>query len=393
MLRVLPAVQKRVVEEGVQYGEAYVTTPLCCPSRASILTGQYAHNHGVTDNAHPEALDPSTTLVAALRAAGYRTGLFGKYLNGWPLKDAPPRFDRWAMAHQEGYYYGTHFNVNGEIRTVEEYSTDFISRRLLRFIETSEAADDRPWFAYVTPLSPHLPAAPARKYEDTWVPRFRPSPGVLEKDVSDKPPYVRRVEPPRIGWLKWIYRKMLRSLLSVNDLVRRTFQSLALHGEENTIAFFVSDNGFMLGEHHLTFKSAPYSRSVRVPMLMRWPGRVTPARVDTLVLNIDIAPTVYAATGVTPPIILDGRSLLDTPTRTYALLEGYGSSRFRVPPWRSLRAPEWQYTRYYRDDGTTSFIEYYDHEVDPWQLENQPAPPEMAPLLASVAQCAGESCP
>lgn len=405
-LSVMPQTRWWFRQHGVLYQKAHVTTPLCCPSRASILTARYAHNHGVETNHSADALDFASTLPRYMREAGYTTAYVGKFLNGW--ESDPPYFDRWATLDSpfsgDGYT-DVPFNVNGVSKTVERYSTDYIRDWAVRFIEGAEEQDDRPWFLMVAPIAPHLPATPAEKFEDAPLPKWNPSPAVLEKDRSDKPPHVRESSVTLAG-MTTVRRSQLRTLMSVDLLVDRLMRTLGSLGERgDTLAFYISDNGFLWGDHGVRGKRYPYSFSRRVPMLARWPGHLAPGTVDgRLAANIDIPATILDAAAVTPGGVIDGRSLLDPEQRDRLFLEYAADPDAAVPAWRSLVTEGMHYVEHL--DGTVvTFREYYDLDKDPWQLvnlledadtTNDPPPAVVDGLAAQVeadAACAGTEGP
>lgn len=362
--------------EGVTFSQAIATTPVCCPSRASIMTGRYAHNHNVRSNAASEAdrLDQETTLQRDLRQAGYHTGIAGKYLNGWDIGRRPLHFDEFAIMRTG--YYKTRFGVGRKgrqtVKRLSGYSTNFIRRWAERFIRRREKDDSRPWMLYVTPFAPHGPSIAPPRYQDAEVPPFYPNPAMLEEDTSDKPPqYAQYVKPFDPAEHESRRARQLRSLMPVDDLVRQLTDRLEAEGETNTIVFFMSDNGYMWGEHGLVAKATAYDQSLRIPMMMRWDGRVTPATDGRLAANIDVAPTVYEATGVAPGHTLDGRSLLQQWDRDAILAEVYGAISRPELRWAALIGHEYGYVEYYGGDETVPvFREYYDRTNDPWQLDN-----------------------
>jgi arylsulfatase A-like enzyme len=389
---------------GTSFLEAYATTPLCCPSRASIFTGRYVHNHKVKTNRDAPRLDMSTTLHSLLQNAGYRTALFGKFLNGWDMaNNDPPFFDEWASFAAHGdRYYDSLYNVNGRLRTLDGYSTDVIAQRAVRFLSESEDDDRRPWLMYVTPVAPHFPYLVERDHRDAQLPEWRPNPAVTEANRSDKPQFVQeRVTDLSVA--EHIRSRQLRTLLSVDELVDKVMDKLdALDEDRNTLAFYMSDNGYLWGEHGLTQTSAKrtaYTASVRIPLLVRWPGKVADRfESRALVATVDVAPTVLQAAGVAPAP-LDGRSLLAPGERDRILLEYWADIANPTPEWASLRTPTRQYTEYYGDDKqTVVFRELYDLEADPWQLHNLLATAhvdvtQLEAQLAADRRCAGATCP
>ncbi|HET7482656.1 MAG TPA: sulfatase-like hydrolase/transferase, partial [Actinomycetota bacterium] len=282
-LGVMDATRATFETHGARFTDAYATTPLCCPSRASIFTGRYAHNHQLhTDyndssfKDHADELQQST-LQRYLHDAGYTTGVYGKYFNGWSLDENPPYFDRWGIFTKN--YYDTTVNLDGTVKTIDQYSTSFVANHGLDFIDQTESNDTQPWFLYLAPYAPHDPQTPAPKYRNIDVPKFHRNPATLEEDRRDKPDFAQQ-EPPTLKTIKTIHRRQLRTLLSVDDMVGRIFGTLRRQGEQNTLAFFIGDNGYLWGEHGLLEKDVPYTDSIRVPLMMRWPGHVTAGTVD-----------------------------------------------------------------------------------------------------------------
>lgn len=443
----MPKTLDRLVGQGVNFTNAYATTPLCCPARASIMTGQYAHNHQVTNGGWAENLNQDTTLQAYLGQAanGYRTGLFGKFLNAWDLDIDPPHWDEWAVLN-DGY---CPFIVNeqgarkryppldsgsgtppaGECAASDigrtalaPYSTDYLRDRAVEFLDDGEAsasADDQPWFMYVAPFAPHIPFTPEADYADHPIPPYTETPATFE-DASDKPPWVRdrattyekmfgsATEPGRRV-------QQLRTLKSVDDMVGTLLDELKKKGEQDTLVVFVSDNGYLWGDHGLTEKGAPYDAGAKVPLAMRYAPFTTPGKTDArLVANVDLMPTAMDVAGVSlpanPPV--DGQSLLGATTsrqRMHSEFYNHGSQDF---DWAATRVPgEYLYVETYGDDGETiTFREYYDLASDPYELDNlfggdgepgtaddlgTPAQPlaELQDQLRRDRMCEGTACP
>ena len=392
--------------QGTNFTSAYATTPLCCPSRSSIFTGRYAHNHGVRTNYTADQLDQRTTIQYYLRNSGYFTGIFGKYLN--EFRQDPPNFDRWAVPSGHQYRNST-WNVNGNATPVYEYSTDFLEAQAETFLAETEESDLQPWLMFVTPQASHKPYTAQPIYAEKRFPKWSPNPSVNEKDVSDKPKYVRRMDRIEVGTAKKIRAKQLRTLLSVDDLVNDLFASLAELGEdENTYVFFMSDNGFAWGDHRLlsagALKNTPYTSSIRVPFLMYGPGLEPNSIDDRLVANIDVAPTIMELAKVAvrtgPP--MDGRSLLGDWSREWLLLEWWEARQVTgIPPWRSLRSKTSQYIEYL-NGGEPFAREFYWLKADPFQLRNvvrdgnasnDPNFPELHERLEEYSTCSGATCP
>ncbi|MER5944792.1 sulfatase [Streptomyces sp. NPDC001904] len=366
--------------QGVRFTNGHVTTPLCAPSRSSVFSGRFAHNHGVRNNGASHALDQHTTLQRHLKEAGYRTGLFGKYLNSWDVADNPPHFEDFALL-RPSYVDGT-FNVNGTVQTVPGYTTTVVRNRTLAFLEKSRT-DDRPWFAYVTPYASHGPRTPEPKYAGTDVPAWDGRPSVPEDDRSDKPPYVRNATQTLADGRR-VRAEQLRTLRSVDDAVQAFHDKLAALGQlDNTLVIYIGDNGFNWADHGLTGKGVPYRPAHEVPFYLSWPGGGLGGGTtdNRIVANIDIAPTVLDAAGITPDTPHDGRSLLSGYSRDHLLVEwwkqGTGAGQ---RTWSSYVSKDRQYTEYYdlhtdasgtvTGTGQVGFREYYDLQADPYQLKN-----------------------
>lgn len=394
---------------GRAYPNHFVTTPMCCPSRASIMTGRYAHNHNVHHNGVGDDFPITETLQAKLQAAGYRTGMFGKYLNRWPQSVSPPNFDSFAMSNFG--YLDRSWNVNGTVSVIEGYNTDIVGDKAVDFI-ASNRGGKQPWMMFVTPFAPHSPYTPEPAYEFADVPAFTRNPAMLEADRRDKPPFIQE-QNQRYRWKGLrTRRQQYRTLRSVDDLVTRLAGELRRNEEQNTIAIYLSDNGFLWGEHGFVGKTVPYNASVNVPMYIRWPGVIEGGTVDErLVANIDIMPTLLRAVGVEPTEgeAIDGRELFDASgaqtawTRDRLLLEYWCiQPQFGCHRWASTRTLTSQFTEYYNDEGKVSFREYYDLTADPWQLTNlyrdgvAGNSPRIAPLrdqLAADRVCVSTACP
>jgi arylsulfatase A-like enzyme len=402
-MKVMPSTREFFGEGGTRFTNAYATTPLCCPARASIFTGRYAHNHGVEHNDEAEFIDQSTTLQRYLHDAGYATALAGKYFNDWPVTIDPPYFDRWSVF--KGGYYNSVFNDDGDLQFIPKYSTSYVGDQAAAFLHDFEDDDAQPWFLHVATSAPHEPFTPARRYRGAPVPNLRANPALYEKDLTDKPQFVQdaRVDLERVRERR---RHQLRTLMSVDDMVGTLATELEDLGEsDDTLAFFISDNGYLQGQHGLLRKKLPYTQSVQVPLFARWPSHILAGATDErIVANIDIAPTAMTAAGLSPDLQrpMDGRPLIGTSARPRLLLENWGSPR-RFPTWASTRTAAYQYTEYYAgDQSTVTFREYYDLQNDPWELENLLADddpsndPDVAALSRSLSldrSCSGATCP
>ncbi|WP_234390046.1 sulfatase, partial [Streptomyces sp. MMG1533] len=369
--------------QGVTFARAHANTPLCAPSRASIMSGRYAHNHGLLDTRHPARLDQRTTVQRRLQEAGYRTGLFGKYLNFWPTGEKPPYFDEWLLQEPVAYYNG-HYNDNGTVRNIPGYNTTVIKDRALAFIDDSRT-DDRPWFAYVATRSAHEVNIPEKKYARTRVPDWDGRPSVFETGKADKPPFLRTAKQS-FAQGQALRERQLRTLLSVDDAMRDFRDKLRALGQlENTLVLFTSDHGLCWGDHGWLRKSVPYRPSLEVPFHLSWPAAgLTAGADDRLTGLVDIAPTFLRAAGIAPDPAHDGHSLLDPGNdRDHLLAEWWWNRQDKKPihTWASYIGKSEQYTEYYRGrldtagrpkgSGEVVFREYYDLRADPYQLTNR----------------------
>ena len=414
-LGVMPKTRRYFQRGGRRFTRAFATTPLCCPSRTTILTGRYAHNTGVRQN-RARGIEWSTLFPRLLARAGYQTAMTGKFLNSWGPRRKPPHFQHWATLNLgRGLYVDPTFNVDGRVRREAGYSTNLIGRHATDFLRLFEQQDDAPWFLYVAPTAPHLPWTPAAKYARASVPGWGGNPAVFERDRSDKPAYVRNLEYTR-AQAERVRVGQLRALMSADDMVGRIVSKLQDLGEKrDTLAIFTSDNGYMWADHRFGGdvdsageKRAPYSASVRVPFLLRWPGIVAAGSTDgRIVGNVDIAPTVLSAAAVAPDPDkppLDGRSLLSPGGRARILLEYWKEAGQPIPTWASVRTKRYQYVEYYRGSRRI-FREYYNLKNDPWQLrnlladakrKNDPDVGMLRALLARDRKCIGTgpgACP
>lgn len=403
-MRFLPEVRRFFGRGGTRFTRGFANTPLCCPARATLMTGQYPHNHGVWSNKDWEKLDQQQTLQNDLHAAGYRTAIFGKYLNHFPVETTPPpAFERFAVFRSggtgtdSGYYSGGTWNVDGNVGTVDTYSSHFIEQQSADFIR---AESDAPWFMLVSLPAPHNPFTPEPRYASAPVGRWRGNPAVREKNRSDKPPWMSEFDAGvRRG--RTMRRKQLRALMSVDDVVGSLSSALGETGQaENTLAFFTTDNSFLWGEHGMLGKPSPYLPSIKVPFYARWPGRI-PARNSArrLVSHIDITATAYEAAGVAPEHQLDGYSLLGRHRRERLLTEMMVPAKGQtIPPWSSLLTRSGDHYVEYRSGEDLSFQELYELKDDPWELRNV-APRRLrkvaglAALLSAVRACRASSCP
>jgi arylsulfatase A-like enzyme len=397
---------------GVDFRQAYVPTPSCCPSRASIFSGRYVHNHGVRQQRLGPNLDHRSTIQRQLKEGGYFTAMAGKFLNFWNLGTRPPYFDRYAVANYG--YYDIQWGIDGVVKKVPTYSTTFIGDKAIEYLSAFEQADDaRPWFIYLAPFAPHKPRTAEPRYAGMTFGNWAGNPAVNE-DVADKPAYVRARQPVAQTRIQRIRTEQLRTLKSVDDMVDRVLRTLQTEGElENTLVIYLSDNGYLWGEHRFAdTKFVPYSESLRVPFFARWPGHLTAGKPDDrLVATIDIKPTVLAAAGIAADSAypMDGRSFLSAGGRSRLFTE-YFYDEYNSPDvgplqsWAATRTRTYQYVENYDQPELSSgtFREYYDLVNDPWMLtnlyqdgnpNNDPPFEPLSVQLAADRQCAGPTCP
>jgi N-acetylglucosamine-6-sulfatase len=425
----MPETQRLIGDRGVSFSNSFVSLSQCCPSRATLLTGQYAHNHGVHTTEPPfggfPAFHDSESLAVWLRRAGYETALVGKYMNGYGKDDptyVPPGWTYWHGLLGPSTYDFTSFgaNENGHVRRYRgRYKTDVVAARSEEFVRRTAAAG-HPFFLWATYVAPHIgnprDLLLPRRYEATvpsplFANAFLGAPMPLtpafdEPDVSDKPAGIRRrphLGPAARSVLETLWRRRQQSLLSVDNAVRRMVDTLKGAGVlENTLLVFTSDNGFLLGEHRVReSKVLPYEASIRVPLLMRGPGVPRGATRSQLVWNGDLAPTILQATGASAAWPADGMSLLpfarDASARSGRdiLLEGPPVNHAQdTPKFTGVHTADHVYVEY-----ATGEVELYDLRRDPYELRNLAGTPAAAPLqrtlaarLARLRDCVGAAC-
>ena len=399
-LQAMPALG-RLAERGVTFTNAFATTPLCCPSRASILTGRYARHHGVQSNLPPNGgvgrFDDRSTLATWLQASGVRTGLVGRYLNGYRSRKVPPGWDHW-FALQQGdddvnLYYRYEVNHNGADESYgsqsEDYSTRVLGRRAVRFVEAEPA---RPFMLLFAPRAPHGPATPdpndAGAFKDL---ELAPAPSYDEEDLSDKAGPVRALgrlsarDHERMATLR---RRQFETLLGLDRAIEQLVETLRAGGRlDRTWIIFTSDNGLTLGEHRLTLdKACPYEECARVPLVVVPPGGLDGPRTDDrLVANVDLAPTIAQIMGVAPEPPTDGQSLLPliedpaAPWRDALTLEAW-SDRAGNRGFTAIRTADRKYVRHEGGDE-----ELYDLAADPHELQSLAADPTRAAERTDLA--------
>jgi N-acetylglucosamine-6-sulfatase len=446
-LKVMHRARRLLGAHGVRFADSYVSYPVCCPSRATYLSGQYAHNHHVMGLYPPTGgygrFDRDNALPVWLEDAGYVTAHIGKYLNGYGSElpaDVPPGWTEWYGAVDQSTYrmWGYTLNENGALHTYGSafeknprlYQTDVFGRRAVGFIER-RAPDHRPFFLSVAFVAPHheVPAVRARTGHlvrpaprDEGTLGYDPvpaSPAFSEASLADKPAFLQRherLDAQSIAAIAARHRDRQESLLAVDDAVAAIVAALRRSGElDDTYILFTSDNGYMQGEHDVpSGKMLPYEPSTGVPLLLRGPGIPEHAVSHELVANVDLTPTILKAANARPGKLVDGRSLLPfarDPQRRSGrpLLHETGGRRYiaarehdahegarvrRVMSYRAVRTKRWLWVEY--RDGAR---ELYDRRSDPDELHSLHADPAYRPVrarlhhvLRRLAQCRGTAC-
>lgn len=410
MMWAMPEVRSRIGGEvpaaashGVTFSNGFVVNPVCCPSRASILTGQYSHTTGVWTNTEPDggftAFDDSSTMATWLDAAGYRTGLIGKYLNGYGPAQAsyvPPGWDEWFGVTKNSYF-GYEVSHNGVQESYghapRDYQTDVLARRAAQFVRRSPS--DTPFFLYLSPKAVHDVPVPAPRHAELFadLAPWRP-PSFNEGDIFDKPRYVRglpMLDRAARTSLDRFRRDQYRTLVGLDEAVGRVLDALEVTGRiSETLIVFTSDNGFQWGEHRKLGKDVPYEESIRVPLIVRYDPLLTQTGTRSeLALNIDLAPTIADLAGVEAPAV-DGESLVPLLTaeaetwRTDFAIEHLTGG---APAYCAVRTRTHIYVAH-----PTGEEELYDLVKDPYQLDSRHGDPFQRPLLDELRRRAQDLC-
>jgi arylsulfatase A-like enzyme len=397
----LQAVTQDPSEPWIRFPNAFIDTPLCCPSRASILTGEYARHTGVTNNSSGQNLDTSRTVATALQTAGYTTALIGKYLNRYPFgfaPVAPPGWDLWLpklSGSRHSVYYRYTLSHGGFTEPfgvgARNYSTDVLARAATSFL--LNVATTRPFFLMFTPMAPHAPRTPPPRYQDAWTAPLRWPPSFDERDVSDKPAWVRAlptIGPKYAANLRDQWRRSYETLGALDDAVASILAALQSRDLlDHTVVFFLTDNGFSFGEHRWVTKSCPYDECIRTPFYVRYPG-ATSATDDEPVSNIDLAPTIADLAGATLTEPVDGRSMLPLLRgrhppgwRPGTLSEFQGNGQ--MPPWFELRTKRFAYVEYRTGERELYDLTGVHGPPDPYELRNVAASPAYAKIRSRLA--------
>lgn len=405
----MPHMQELIADQGAEFTNYFVTSPLCCPSRASMIRGQYPHNTNILENT-PGFRNfyrnqyENETVAVWLNRAGYQTALMGKYMNGYPITAGddyvPPGWTDWnayfynGPENDEGGFYFTYIlNENGKLvrygEAPEDYSTDVLKRKSMDFIDRSISGRD-PFFLLISTTAPHGPSVPAPRHAGLLTGLEYPRrPSFLVPD--GKPGIVlEKATVPGEEFESYdadaFFQNRAATLLAVDEMILEIVQSLEQQGQlDNTYIIFTSDNGFHMGEHGFSGgKGLPYVEDVNVPFFIRGPGIEPGTTVTQLAANIDLAPTIVDIAGGKAADFVDGRSFVpllgakgsSLPSwRDSLLIEaGYTNRDSRALIFRSVRTQSFLYVEYF--DGT---VEFYDLVNDPYETKN------LAPGLDSAA--------
>ena len=429
LLRHMPATRRHVVRRGARFANHFTNVSLCCPSRASLFTGKYAHNTGVDGNEYPDGFwgfhegdERRRTFAVWLREAGYRTSLLGKYLNEYPFVESAPRhavqrtfvprgWSDWAVPIR-GQYYGTDYLLNLDGRIVHksrprDYLGDLMARRAVR--QVRNAQHGRPLLVELSYYGPHRPepASPIERNDERLAQRLRDldyprTPAFDERDVSDKPRFVRalpRLDRATKRYYDRVFRRRVLSATSIDRTVLAVVRALRATGQlDETYLVFTSDNGWHAGEHRMPEgKNTPYDEDIAVPFAIRGPGIEPGTVVHHVTGTIDLAPTLADLAGVEVATSVDGESLLPLArgrevgawrdhlyvqrglvTRDGRIAPRGGEpASFRerqmattVPGYEAAVSRRWRYVEY-----RYGFRELYDVRRDPHQLRNLLAVP------------------
>lgn len=429
---VLRSVQSLITSNGMTFTNHFAPLSLCCPSRASFYSGQYAHNNNVYGNTPPFGgagrFDNTNALAVWMQTSGYYTGHIGKYMNGHD-GSVLPGWDWWQTRNDQtgqGYYYGYHLNDNGADvsygYSIRDYATDVFTQKALRFLSDGPFGT-KPFFLVLDYTAPHDVPTPAVRHQNIFADTtFQWPPSFDEEDVSDKPPGVQqmpRLSQETIDGITAAHRARLGCLLAVDEGVGQIMHSLREHGlSDSTYVLFLSDNGYLEGEHRMPGgKNIAYEESVRVPLVISGPGIRRASCSDQLVANIDMVPTILDLAGATSGRVMDGLSL--TPTfrgesigRERLLIEGYHTT----PPfvlrrtYAGLRTPDYVYIET-DENGNGVFDQGIDaqelytihgdayYDADPYELESRHSDPIYSSLMEQLHQrlltlegCSGTTC-
>ncbi|MEP6984975.1 MAG: sulfatase [Chloroflexota bacterium] len=460
----MPKLKALLIDQGTSFSNYFVSVSLCCPSRSTTIRGQYSHNTGVETNgggnggfetAYKLGIENST-IATWLQSDGYKTGLFGKYLNGYPNTAGstyiPPGWSEWNSSVKGNPYSEFNYTLNSDGKLTaykhkpKDYGTDVYAQETNDFIQQS-VKDQKPFFAYLAVYAPHQPATPAPRDADLFPGAQAPhTPNYNEADVTGKPAFIADLplmKPAVQQRVDTLYRKRIQSLQAVDDAIDSIYNTLKANGQlDNTYIIFTSDNGFHLGNHRMPAgKQTAYEEDIHLPLIVRGPGIAAGKTIDGITGNIDLAPTMASMAGVTPPDFVDGRSFLplllaqnSAAWRTVYLVEHFNQSSAPaaqaapdpdtqepadidqspdqavdivatatpspnkapvrgIPEFHGIRGEGYVYVEY-----ETGEKEFYDLTKDPYELHNLAAKLDPATLKAlsdrvsALVICKADAC-
>ncbi len=396
----------RMAKEGAQFSNAYVTTSLCSPSRASILTGLYSHNHTIVDNQAPEP-EGLVYFPTYLQEAGYQTSFFGKWHMGDGEDNPRPGFDHWESFKGQGVYYGVKLNINGKHVQYDKdvYTTDLLTEHAKEWIDQRDP--EKPFFVYLSHKAVHAKFAPAKRHKGIYAGHKAPVPATFEQTKTGEyralkwPEWVAK---QRVSWhgVDYMYHEndsldqkvidYCETLMGVDDSIRAVRAHLEANGlSENTVIIYMGDNGFSWGEHGLIDKRHFYEESGKVPFLVYDPRHGTKEqKIEQLVQNVDIAPTILEIAGVNKPDYMPGRSFIqllegdDSNWREQIFYEYFWENDFPMTPTVfGVRTQRYKYIRYH---GIWDWNELYDLEEDPDEMVNLIDDPEHQERILEMAK-------
>lgn len=372
---------------GAKFKNAFVTTSLCSPSRATFLTGLYAHEHEILDNS--TRLNPALpTFPVALRASGYQTAFIGKWHMGGTSDEPRPGFDHWASFKGQGDYFKNTFNINGEPTKVEGYVTDVTTSYSVDWLKKAAADPDRPFLLYMSHKAVHANFSPAPRHRAAFTDlELKPPASMADtpENYYRKPRWVKEQRDSWHGVNDMYFKRMSfdgfirdyhRAMLAIDDSVGRVVRTLKELGLfESTLVVFTSDNGFLHGEHGLIDKRCMYEESIRIPLLMSCPEMFEGGiELDHLILNVDFAPTFYEAAGLDVPLSMRGDSFLKLPTKrdmkwrdSFLYIYFWERAYPETPTVFGVRTQRYKFMEYH---GVWDSDELYDLEKDPREMHN-----------------------
>lgn len=369
----------RLAKEGAICANAFVTIPLCSPSRACFLTGRWAHAHGIIDNTNrSEASHKLVTFPMLQQKAGYETAYVGKWHMG---NDDSPRvgFDHWVSFRGQGQYVDPPINVNGKPEVRRGFMTDILNEHAIAFLKKPRT---KPFSLYLAHKAVHGPFTPPERHKDLYADQPIPRHPNAKDDLSGKPILTRTVETNKknptagMGPSDETVRNQMRLVQAIDEGIGQILKTLEETQQlDRTLIIFTSDNGYFHGDHGLGDKRAAYEESIRIPMLIRYPAWIKPGtRIPATVLSTDIAPTMLEVAGVKPTAEMKGKSLVPLlrgktkSLRADFYCEYHAEAQFpRIPTWRAVRSDRWKYVDYPENP---TWNELYDLQADPYEMKN-----------------------